>query len=56
MLYSKGPFYLLYGLENFSIGILFDEEFESALRFLKKSKAIFTVCDVITRKVYSRIY
>ena len=52
MLSSKGPFYLLYGLENFSRSILFDEEFESALRFLKKSKAIFSVCDVITRKVY----
>ena len=52
MLYSKGHFYLLYGLENFSRSILFDEEFESALRFLKKSKAIFSVCDVITRTVY----
>ena len=54
MLSSNGPFYLLYGLENFSRSILFDEEFESALRFLKKSKAIFSVCDVITRKVYLR--
>ena len=43
---------MLHGLENFSRSILFDEEFESALRFLKKSKAIFSVCDVITRKVY----
>ena len=46
------PFYLLYGLENFSRSILFDEEFESALHFLKKLKAIFSVCDVITKKVY----
>ena len=30
----------------------FDEEFESALLFLKNAKAIFSVCDVITRKVY----
>ena len=37
---------------NLSRSILFDEEFESALLFLKKSKAIFSVCDVITRKVY----
>ena len=42
----------MYGLENFSRSILFDEEFESALLFLKNAKAIFSVCDVITRKVY----
>ena len=48
----KVTFLLDYGLENFSRSILFDEEFECALRFLKKSKAIFSVCDVITRKVY----
>ena len=46
---------MLYGLENFSRSILFDEEFESALRFFKKSKAIFSVCEVITRKVYSKV-
>ena len=42
----------MYVLENFSRSILFDEEFESALLFLKNAKAIFSVCDVITRKVY----
>ena len=30
----------------------FHEEFESALRSLNKSKAIFSVCDVITTEVY----
>ena len=42
----------MHGLENFSRSILFYEEFESAIRFLKISKAIFSVSDVITRKVY----
>ena len=46
----------MYGLENFSRSILFDEEFESALLFLKNAKAIFSVCDVITRKVYFSIF
>ena len=36
--------------------MLFDQEFEYALSFLKKSKAIFSVCDVITRKVYYIIF
>ena len=53
MLYSNWP---SVRLENFNRSILFDEEFESALRFLKKSKAIFSVCDVITRKVYYGLF